>query len=142
MKRASLMLALAMLGLLAAAPAVQAAPSNVFTGEWEAIDVAGDPPVGDGSLMHLIVGPGPLPQVLFIDEEATGGVCDGLASQYFTSLVRGSIDGDSLNGTFILAKCGHVSVFQRPFVRDFALGWTLQSDGTLKDGFGVVWTRV
>jgi hypothetical protein len=136
MKRVFLMLALAMLGLLAAAPAVQAAPSTAFTGEWTATDS------GDGSDMHLIVGPGPLPQILFIDEEATGGVCDGQASEYFTSVVRGSVDGNSLDGTFIFAKCGHVTVFMRPFVRDFALSWTLQNDGTLVDGFGDTWSRV
>ena len=136
MKRVSLMLALAVLGLLAAAPVVQAGSSTAFTGEWTATDHS------DGSDMHLTVGPGSLPQILFIDEEATGGVCDGQGSEYFTSVVRGSVDGDSLNGTFVFAKCGHVTVFMRPFVRDFALSWTLQSDGTLLDGFGDTWTRV
>ncbi len=140
MKRASLMLALAMLGLLAAAPAVQAAPSTAFTGEWAAIDID-ENDVGDGSLMHLIVGPGARPQILFIDEKATGGVCGGQASEYFTSLVRGSVDGDVLSGTFIVAKCGHVTVLMRPFVRDFALSWTLVDHDTLMDGFGVIWTR-
>lgn len=136
MKRASLLLALSMLWLFAAAPAVQAAPATAFTGNWIATDG------GDGSTEHLVVGPGDRPQILFIDEHATGGLCDGLASDYFTSLVRGSVDGDSLNGTFVLAKCGQVTVLQRPFVRDFALSWTLQSDGTLLDAFGDVWTRV
>lgn len=136
MKRASLLLALAMLWLLAAVPAVHAAPSTAFTGNWIATDG------GDGSTEHLVVGPGDRPQILFIDEHATGGLCDGLASDYFTSLVRGSVDGDTLTGTFVVAKCGHVSVLLRPFVRDFVLDWTLQADGTLVDGFGDVWTRV
>lgn len=136
MKRVSRMLALAMLGLLTAAPAVQGAPSTAFSGNWIATDS------GDGSTEHLVVGPGHRPQIRFIDEQATSGVCDGLASDYFTSLVRGSVDGDSLNGTFVLAKCGHVTVFVRPQVRDFALSWALQGDGTLVDAFGDVWTRV
>ena len=136
MKRVSLMVALAMLGLLAAAPAVQAAPSTAFTGEWIATDS------GDGSTEHLVVGPGAHPQVLFIDQRATGGVCEEQASDYFTSLVRGSVDENELNGTFILAKCGSATVITRDVRGDFPLSWTLQTDGTLIDTFGDVWERV
>jgi hypothetical protein len=135
MRRLSVVLALALLGLLGAAPAVQAAPSSVFTGEWIATDR------GDASTEHLVVGPGPRPQILFTDEEATGGVCDGIDSKYFTSLLTGSNDGDTLNATFVVAKCGHVTVIRRDAFGAFPVSWTLLADGTLLDSFGDTWSR-
>jgi nitrous oxide reductase accessory protein NosL len=133
MKRVSLMLALAMLALLAAAPAVQAAPSSVFSGEWKATD-------GDGSKMHLTVGPGPNPQILYIDEHATGGICAGQDTDHFTGLVKGSVDGDTLSATFVVVKCGYVTVWLRPHARDYVVTWTLVDEDTLFDGV-VTWTR-
>ena len=140
MKRVSLMLALAILGLLAAAPAVQAGPSSGFTGEWTAIDKDASG-VGDGSLIHLIVGPGANPQILFVDEKATGGICRDQASDYFTSLVKGRVADDLLSGTFVVVKCGTATALIRPAAREFALEWTLLGNDTLVDGFGVTWTR-
>jgi len=140
MRRLSLMLALALLGLLGAAPAVQAAPSSVFTGEWSAEDHV------DLSTMHLIVGPGSRPQILWIDEVATSA-CAGQDVETFTSLLKGFVDGDTLNATFIVAKCGPVTIFTR--ANAFDESWVLDDQGdtdpandTLEDNFGDIWSRV
>lgn len=135
MRRLSLVLALALLGLLGVASAVQAAAPSSFAGEWTSIDS------GDGSTQHLYVSDGISPRIVYTDEVATTA-CPPPGDPSFNSLLLGSIDGDTLYGSFIVAKCGSKIKFTRPQVLDFILVWTLQADGSLVDDFGDVWTRV
>lgn len=123
MKRLSLALALVALGLLAVAPAVQAAPSTAFTGDW----IGQDPPEpdGDGSTLHLHIYGGTRPQIVFIDEYASRA-CDGQDVTVFTSLLRGSVQGDTLSATFNVAKCGPRTL---TFLTGQSFEWVLDDQG-------------
>ena len=140
MKRLSLILALAMLGVLAVAPVAQAAPSTVFTGEWTATDR------GDGSTEHLVIQGGTRVQIVYVDEVATS-VCADQASAAFTSLLTGVVDGDTLNAGFAVVKCGRTTIFTR--AAGFGVTWVFDpgddaadpSDDTLTDDFGDIWHR-
>ncbi len=141
MKRLSIVLALAMLGVLATAPAAQAAPSTVFTGQWIATDH------GDGSTEHLYVQGGDRPQIVYTDEIATSA-CAEQASATFTSILVGHVDGDTLNAGFVVAKCGNKTIFSR--ADGFGVTWEFDagadaadpSDDTLVDNFGDTYFRV
>ena len=135
MRRLSPVLALALLGLLGAAPAVEAAKPSAFAGEWTAIDQ------GDGSTEHLYVSDGTSPRIVYTDEVATSA-CPPEGSLFFNARLLGSIDGDTLYGSFVVVKCGNKTNVTRPQVSGFLLTWTRQADGSLVDLFGDIWTRV
>ena len=119
MKRASLFTVLALLGLLAAAPAVHAAPpTSQFSGHW-----AGTDP-GDGSQLDVFIFGGSHPQLLYTDAVATSA-CEGASNQSFTSFLTGTVDGDELNSTMRWAKCG---TSPRSF-QGLTIGWTLDDQG-------------
>lgn len=135
MRRLSLVLALALLGLLGAAPAVRAAAPSAFAGEWTSIDQ------GDGSTQHLYVSDGTSPRIVYTDEVASTA-CPPEGSLFFDARLLGSIDGDTLYGSFVVVKCGNKINVTRPQANGFLLTWTRQDDGSLVDLFGDIWTRV
>jgi hypothetical protein len=143
-KRLSLVLGALLLGLFVAAPIVQAAPAATgFTGEWIGEDPA--PPDGDGSTVHLSISGGDHPRVEFSDEFGT--VCENVGSPvtFFSSLLRGFVDGDTLFAVFNVAKCGPVTITLltgEPAIWEFDdQGTADAADDTLFDG-SVVWHRV
>jgi hypothetical protein len=118
MKRVSLLTVVALLGLLVAAPAVQAGPStSAFTGHWEATD-----PI-DGSNLdaYFFGGSSAQMQILYTDDGAP--VTCGDAS--FTSFLTGRIDGSELSSTMRWARCGTVNLH----FRGFEITWTLDDQG-------------
>ena len=139
MKRASRLTVFAILGLLAAAPAVQAAPpSSQFSGHWAGIDP------GDGSQLDVFIFGGNHPQLLYTDDVATSA-CEGASDQSFTSFLTGTVDGDELNSTMRWAKCG---TSPRSF-QGLTIGWTLDDQGDsdasndiLTNAFGEIYSRV
>jgi hypothetical protein len=133
-----------LLGMIVAAPAVQAAPpSTPFSGAWIGQDPP--PPAGDGSTVHLIVEGGENARIVFTDE--FGSVClnEGAPVTFFWSFLTGKVDGDTLNARFKLAKCGtHVVGFLvgLPYSLAYDDNETLDpSDDTLLDSEGVLWHR-
>jgi hypothetical protein len=144
MKRRSLGITLAMLAMLVMASAAQAAPpSTPFTGNW----MGQDPPVvdgGDGSWNHLVVKGGSNARIDFQDE--FGSVCwdAGATDFWFSSSLSGSVNGNTMTGSFKSAKCGHLSL---GWMRGTSHTWVLDqhgnsdpSDDTLWDGY-VSWFR-
>lgn len=143
MKRLSLLLVLVLLGVLVAAPAAQAArPATPFTGTWIGSDPA--PPDGDGSTVHLVIGSGNNPSLVFTDEFGSVCVNAGATVTFFRSSLTGSVDGSTLTARFKNAKCGNVVI-------DFLIGLRAvyefddngtddPSDDTLWDG-SVLWHR-
>ncbi|HET9496997.1 MAG TPA: hypothetical protein VFP83_01540 [Candidatus Limnocylindria bacterium] len=130
MKRVTFLIVFALLGLLAAAPAVQAAPPTTgFTGHWEAIDPA------DGSNLDVFIFGGKNVQMLYTDDEATFA-CEGLDDQSWSSFLTGKVDGDTLVSTMHWAKCGLM-----PSGSGFVITWTLEGD-VLTNDFNEVYTRV
>jgi hypothetical protein len=101
MKRRSIPLALATVLLLAAAPAVQAAPPNPFTGAWTSTDL-------DGSTQYATVSGGDIVKIVYTD--LRGGVCvsSDAPTVVFTSIIVGTVTGDSFEGSFASARCGSV----------------------------------
>ena len=138
MKRASLVSVLALLGLLAAAPAVHAAPpTSPFGGHWEGPD-----PIDSSNLDAFISG-GDHPQILYTDDEATQA-CEGSSDPSFTSFLTGTISGDDLNSTIRWANCGTVHLF----FTGFTITWTLDDQGdvdpsndVLTNSFGETYAR-
>jgi hypothetical protein len=137
MKRVSLLTIVALLGLLMAAPAVQAAPpAGAFAGSWEAIDPA------DGSTLNAeIFGSG---QIQWTDDEATEA-CEGLPDQAWESFLTGKVDGNQLNSTMRWARCGTGPAGPA----GFQVTWTLLNGGddependVLTNDFDEVYTRV
>jgi len=119
------------IGLLLAAPAVQAA-SNPFTGPWRATDTF------DGSAMAISVSGGKTTTVNFIDHR--GGICvnNQAPTAVFEGTLTGSISGDTMTVTWKKAHCG--SVFFD--VSGWSAGtWTYDSGtGQLFDG-STYWSR-
>lgn len=145
MKRFAVMVALVVLAGLLLAPAALAADgaaSTPFAGAW----VGNDPPEpdGDGSVVHLLVGPGPRPAISFVDE--FGSVCQtaGASTTLFESQLQGYIDGDVLWAAFRSARCGGTPLgFLRGLIASYELddqGTATPADDTLWDGF-VLWHR-
>lgn len=144
MKRISLLLTLALLGLLVTAPAVQAAPpTSPFAGTWYGHDPA--PPDGDGSLLQLDISGGTKAQIVFTDYFGTICVNFGSPVTVFTALLIGIVDGTTLDATWVHARCGPVSFsFLRGGTATFEYsdnGTATPGDDTLFDGF-TTWTRV
>ena len=139
MKRLSLLVAVALLGLLVTAPAVQAGtPTSPFNGHWHAID-----PV-DGSNLDAYISGGKNAAIVYTDDVASN-VCGDASSQVFTSFLTGTVDGDQLSTTFRAAKCGT----QILDFRGFMFTWTLDgqgngdpSDDVLTNSFGETYSRV
>ena len=144
MKRISILVVVALLGLLVAAPAVQAAPpTSPFAGTWYAHDPA--LPDGDGSLLKLDISGGTRAQVVFTDY--FGSICVNFGSPVtvFTALIVGTVSGDTFEGTWVSAKCGPVRF---AFLKGGTMsleysdnGTGTPADDTLFDGF-TTWTRV
>jgi hypothetical protein len=136
MKRHSILLAVALLALLVAAPSVQAAKVTPFVGAWTGNDPA--PPDGDGSTLYLTISGGGTVHLTFID--TFGTICgrEGSPTDVFVSRLTGAVSGDTLNATFTSARCGRVFF-------DFLVGspatylYDAATD-TLSDGF-VTWHR-
>ena len=146
MKRYSVIITLALLAMLISAQTVQAAaPSTSFSGTWVGFDVS---PAngGDGSTEHLVVKGGSNPSVSYQDE--FGQVCwdAGATDFWFTSVLKGSVSGSTMSGTFMRARCGHLSLSAA--FKGQTMSWTFNghgtadpSDDTLWDGV-VTWSRV
>ncbi len=138
MNRASLITVVALLGLLVAAPAVQAAPpTSPFSGHWEATDPL------DGSNLDAFIFGGERAQILYTDDVATEA-CEGSSDQAFTSFLTGTIDGNDLNSTMRWANCGTVHLF----FNGFTITWTLDDQGdsdplndVLTNSFGETYSR-
>lgn len=137
MKRVSLLVGVALLGLLVAAPVVQAAPpTSAFTGHWEAVD-----PI-DGSNLdaYFFGGSRAQMQILYTDDGAP--VTCGDAS--FTSFLTGTIDGSELSSTMRWARCGTVNLH----FGGFEVTWTLDDQGdadpsndVVTNSFGETYSR-
>ncbi len=138
MRRFVLLLPLALLGLLVTAPAAQAGrPTSAFSGHWQAID-----PI-DGSNLDAYISRGTNAQIVYTDDLASE-TCAGSSSPVFTSFLTGTIDGDHLNSTMRVAKCGNVNLH----FSGFTITWTLDdrgsadpSDDTLTNDFGETFDR-
>lgn len=144
MKHRSLVMIVVLMGISAAAPAVQAAPpSTPFSGAW----IGQDPPFpdGDGSILHLTVEGGANPRIVFVDDFGTVCVNQGASVTVFTSFLTGKVDGDTLNARFKLAKCGTDVVgflIGLPYSLAYDDNGTPDpSDDTLLDSEGVLWHR-
>ena len=142
MKRVSRLVVFALLGLLVAAPVVQAAPpTSAFTGHWEAED-----PLDGSSLdVYFFGGTGAQVQVLYTDAGAPF-TCGDPSNQFFTSLMTGRIDGTELSSTMRWARCGTVQLLD---FRGFEISWTLDDQGdsdpsndVLTNSFGEIFSRV
>jgi len=133
MKRASLLIVVAALGLLVLAPVVQAAPpSSPFTGHWQ-----GEDP-GDGSTLDAYISGGDHVQIVYTDDEATVA-CEGASDQSFTSFATGTVDGDTLYSTMRWAKCGAAPLN----FNGFQIAWTINATGdVLTNEFGETYYRV
>lgn len=142
MKRLSVAFSFALVGLLMLAPLVQAARSSTpFTGEWIGQDPCNP---GDCSTVHLYVSAGDRPGIVFTDEYGTVCVINDAPSVFFTALLSGLVDGDTLWGRFNVAKCGSLTL---RFLTGEIASWVLDengnsdpSDDTLFDG-SVLWSR-
>ncbi|MEP6638943.1 MAG: hypothetical protein ABJC39_06285 [Chloroflexota bacterium] len=121
------------------APAVQAGPpTSAFSGHWQAID-----PI-DGSNLDAYISGGTNAQIVYTDDSGVE-TCAGSSSKVFTSFLTGAIDGDQLNSTMRVAKCGNVNLH----FSGFTITWTLDdhgnadpSDDTLTNDFGEIYSRV
>ena len=135
MKRVSLLTVVAFLGLLVAAPVVQAAPpTSAFTGHWEAVDPL------DGSNLDADFFGGNSVQILYTDDGAPVTCGD----QSFTSFLNGKVDGTELNSTMRWARCGTVNVH----FSGFEITWSLDDQGdadpsndVLTNSFGEIFSR-
>lgn len=145
MKRTAVMVALVVLtGLLLAPVALAAdgAASTPFAGAWS----GNDPPEpdGDGSVVHLLIGPGPRPAISFVDEFGTICLNEGASVTLFQSTLSGFVDGDVLFALFRNARCGGTPIgFLRGELAVYELddqGTATPADDTLWDGF-VLWHR-
>ena len=141
MKRVSLLAVVALLGLLVAAPGVQASPpTTAFTGHWEAGD-----PLDDSNLdVYFFGGSRAHVQMLYTDDGAPF-TCGDPSNQFFTSIMTGTIDGSDLNSTMRWAHCGTVNLH----FNGFEIAWTLDDKGdadpsndVLTNSFGEIFSRV
>lgn len=120
MRRASFLTVVALLGLLVAAPAVQAAPpTSAFTGHWEAEDPL------DGSALDVYIFGGSPAQIVYTDAGAPV-TCGDPSNQFFTSFLTGKIDGNELSSTMHWARCGTVHL---SFLTRFEITWYLDDQG-------------
>lgn len=144
MKRHPVFITFLLLGLLAIAPAVQAAaPSTPFSGSWIGHEPL--PPDGDGSTVYLVVKGGTSPRIDYQDNWGTVCWDAGSTDLWFSSTLRGSVSGNTMTGVFRSAGCGHLRL---TWMKDQTHTWTLDDrgnadplDDTLSDGFAT-WRRV
>lgn len=145
MKRIVMSVTLIVLAGLLLAPAALAtsgAASTPYAGAWS----GNDPPEpdGDGSAVHLLVGPGPRPAIYFVDEFGSICVNVGASATRFEANQSGYVDGDVLWAVFRSARCGSTSLgFLRGEGAFYELddqGTASPADDTLWDGF-VLWHR-
>jgi hypothetical protein len=138
MKRVSLLAVVAFLGLLVAAPVVQAAPpTTAFTGHWEAVDPL------DGSNLDASFFGGNSVQILYTDDGAPV-TCGDPSNQFFTSLMIGKVDGSEVSSTIRWARCGTVNLH----FNGFEIAWNLDDQGdadpsndVLTNSFGETFSR-
>jgi hypothetical protein len=132
MKRRSILLALATVLLLAAAPAVEAAPPNPFTGAWTSTDL-------DGSTQYATISGGDVVKIVYTD--LRGGVCvnKDAPTFVFSSIIVGTVTNDSFEGSFASARCGSV-YFDSLVGRAVTLRYDPETD-TIFDG-SVTWYRL
>jgi hypothetical protein len=98
MRRNSFVTTLALLALLATASVVQAAPpSSPFSGTWLGQDTL--PPLGDGSMEHLVVKGGTNPQVDYQDEWGQACWDAGSTDFWFTSTLKATVTGTTMSGS-------------------------------------------
>ena len=140
MKRYSVIITLALLAMLIGAQTVQAAaPSSSFSGTWVGYDVS--PALGgDGSTEHLVVKGGSSPSINWQDE--FGQVCwdAGATDFWFNSTLKGKVSGTTMNGTFMRARCGHLSLSA-----DFkgqTMSWVFNGHGTANPADDTLWDGV
>jgi len=133
---ATLSISVVLLLLLTASIAL-AAPSSAFSGHWEAIDP------GDGSNLDAYISGEANVRIVYTDDDATTACADASVAA-FTALLTGTVDGDQLQGTFRVAKCGN----QNLHFTGFGLFWSLDnqgnsdpSDDVLTNEFGEEFTR-
>jgi hypothetical protein len=131
MKRRSILLALATVLLLAAAPAVQAAPPNPFTGAWTSTDV-------DGSTQYASISDGDLVKIVYTDLRGSVCVNNDAPTVVFSSIIVGTVTGDTFEGSFASARCGSV-YFDSLVGRAAILHYDPDTD-TIFDG-SVTWYR-
>ena len=98
MRRLPGSVALAVLLLLVPASAM-AVQSSSFSGHWVAIDPL------DGSNLDATFFGGSHVRILYTDDVATSA-CEGASTTAFTSLLVGTVDGNDLLSTMVVAKCG------------------------------------
>ena len=138
MKRVYLLTVIALLGLLVAAPGVQAArPTTAFTGHWEAVDPL------DGSNLDADFSGSNSAQIMYTDDGAPG-TCGDPSNQFFTSLMTGKIDGSEVSSTIRWAHCGTVNLH----FNGFEITWSLDDQGdadpsndVLTNSFGEIFSR-
>jgi hypothetical protein len=118
------------------APAAQAgAPSTAFTGTWMGQDP--DASVGgDGSWNHLEVRGGNNARVTFEDEFASVCWDAGATDYWFSSMLSGSVSGNTMTGVFKSAKCGHLSL---SWMRGSVHSWTYDAHGTADPADDTLW---
>jgi hypothetical protein len=132
MKRGSILLALAAVLLLATAPAVQGAPPNPFTGAWTSTDV-------DGSTQYATISGGDLVKVTYTDLRGHVCVNNDAPTVVFSSLIVGTVTGDTFDGSFASARCGSV-FFETLVGQAVTLHYDPDTD-TIFDG-SVTWHRL
>ncbi len=141
MKRVSLLTVVALLGLLVAAPVVQAAPpTSAFIGHWE----ADDPLDGSNLDAYFFGGSSAQMQILYTDDGAPF-TCGDPSNQFLTSFLTGRIDGSDLSSTMRWARCGTVNLH----FGGLEITWTLDdlgdadpSNDVVTNSFGEIFSRV
>ena len=138
MKRVSLLAVVAFLGLLVAAPVVQAArPTTAFTGHWEAVDPL------DGSNLDAQFFGSNSAQIMYTDDGAPV-TCGDPSNQFFTSFMNGRVDGNEVQSTMRWAHCGTVNLH----FNGVEITWSLDDQGDadpsndlLTNSFGEIFSR-
>jgi hypothetical protein len=131
MKLRSFVIALAVLGAMLTAPAVQAVPLTPFTGAWTSTDL-------DGSTQYATISGGAVLQVTYTDLGGAVCVANGAPTHVFSSTITGTVTGNTFAGTFTSARCGSLR-FDSLVGTAVTLHYETASD-TLFDG-SVTWYR-
>lgn len=135
MKRHSAIVIAVLLGLLAIAPAVQAAaPSTPFSGSWIGHEPV--PPNGDGSTVYLVVKGGTSPRIDYQDNWGTVCWDQGSTDLWFSSSLTGSVSADTLTGVFRSAHCGHLRL---TWMKGQTHTWTLSTQGNADPADDTLW---
>jgi hypothetical protein len=132
MKRASLVLTLALVGLVVAAPATLAAPpTSPFAGTWYSHD-----PAPDNSLKQLDISGGAKPQITYTDYFGSVCVNSGSPVTVFTAFATGIVSGNTLDATFVSARCGPVRIGG---VKGETVSYEYSDNGTGAPGDDTLW---